>query len=423
MGKTLHDLDLDRVFFLSEFIGAKVFWGKKKIGHLSDIIIQESGRIPEVTDFIVRRPFGYQSLLVPWKNIEDITHNRVIIDVEAILPFEKEPADSEILLRDYVLDKKVLDLAGNEVEVVYDVKLILRKNRMYVSDVDFSKYGLLRRMGLKWLANFIYNLADKIKEETLSWDYIQPLEQLSSFSGTVKLKVLKEKLPDIHPVDLADMLEELDHDQRLVIFNQLETEQAADTLEEVEPRVQRDLISSIDVNRAAELINDMTPAQAADVLAILPANDAENILKLLDPDAVKKIDILLKNHDETILNYATSHFLRFSPETKVKHILSQFRHLAKNKDVIMYIYVVDVHDTLQGVVDVKELLQASVEQKLGDIMITHVISVRPKDTLNRVAAMFSRYGFRAIPVTDEYGHILGVLPYRDIMNLKHHFLN
>ena len=93
------------------------------------------------------------------------------------------------------MDKKVLDIDDNELEVVYDVKLVMSNNKLYVTEVDSSKYGFLRRIGLKWLANFIYRLADKIKTDTIPWTYVQPLpENIDSFKGNVKLKVLKEKL-------------------------------------------------------------------------------------------------------------------------------------------------------------------------------------------------------------------------------------
>ncbi|MDD5457022.1 MAG: CBS domain-containing protein [Candidatus Margulisbacteria bacterium] len=416
-------LKTGQTFFLSEIIGAKVIWNGKRIGRLVDMIIIETEKIPEVTTFFIRRPFGYHSLLVPWEKVKESTKNQIIIDIENLEPYEKDPAEHQILLKDHVLDKKVLDLDDNEVEVVYDVRLFISGNKMYVSDVDFSKYGLLRRIGFKWLANFIYNLANIIKEETLSWNYIQPLpENLSSFKGNVKLKILKEKLSDIHPVDLADMLEELDHEHRLAIFNQLDTEQASDTLEEVEPRVQRDLISSIDIRRVAELINDMTPAQAADVLSILPAADADNIILHMDKDVVEKIQFLIDKHDEKIINFATPHVLKFSPQTQVKQVLDDFRHIAKDKDVVMYIYVVDDQEKLIGVVDVKELLQADMEEKLENIMITHVISLKPENTLRETASMFYRYSFRAIPLTDHEEKLIGVIPYRDIINLKHHFI-
>jgi magnesium transporter len=409
-----------KTFYLSEIIGRKVFFDDKKLGKLQDMVIVETGKLPEVTHLLVVRSFGYPSLLVPWERVVVITNSEIVIDIESLEQYEKIPNQSNILLKDYILDKKVLDLDDNEVDVVYDVKLVVRNGKLYATDVDFSRQGLLRRMGLTRLANLF---ADNLKEETLSWAYIQPLpEHIDRFSGDVKLKVLKEKLSDINPVDLADILEELDHEQRLVIFNELETDRAADTLEEVEPRVQRELISSIKKERAAELINNMTPAQAADILAILPAADADDILNLVDKENVRKVQFLLEKHDENILNFVTSRFIKFAPAITVKQIFDQYREIAKDKDVIMYLYVVGEGDKLLGVVDLRELLQARTEDTLESIMTPNVISLNPENTLLEATEMFSRYSFRAIPVTDENDTILGVIPYRDIMNLKHRFV-
>jgi magnesium transporter len=100
----------------------------------------------------------------------------------------------------------------------------------------------------------------------------------------------------------------------------------------------------------------------------------------------------------------------------------EYPRLAKNKVVIMYLYVVNEHDELLGVIDIKELLQADDAALLKDIMIDHIISLSPENTLKEAAAIFVRYGFRAIPVTDETNHLVGVVPYRDIMNLTHYFV-
>jgi magnesium transporter len=88
----------------------------------------------------------------------------------------------------------------------------------------------------------------------------------------------------------------------------------------------------------------------------------------------------------------------------------------------MYLYVVDDQDKLLGVIDIKELLMAKGADRLGDIMTETIISLNPDNTLKEASAMFARYGFRAIPVTDENGKILGVIHYRDMMNLNHRFL-
>lgn len=410
-------------YFLSEILGANIILHDKKLGKLSDILIKENGKIPVVTHFYVTRSFGNPSLLIPWENIRSMTTKEVAIDIESLEKYEGVPADDAVLLKDYILDKKVLDIEDREVEIVYDVKLVIRNNKLYVSDVDLSRYGLLRRMGLKGFANFIYKLADKIKDETISWTYIQPLPtKISSFKGNVKLKILKEKLSEIHPVDLADILEELDPEQRITIFNKLETEHASDVLEEINPNVQRDLVSSLRKEKAALLIDEMTPGQAADVLAALPSSEANPILKLLNEENAKKIQSILEKHEEKILNFVTLNFLKFTPDITVEQARSEYQRIARGKDVVMYLYVVDDHDKLLGVIDIKELLLAGDGALLKDIMVKNIISLKHESTLKEASTMFARYSFRAIPVTDENNKIDGVVLYRDVMNLTHHFL-
>ena len=414
---------IDAIYFLSDLLGTKVLNGYDRIGKLADIAIIEKDKLPVVTHFIVHRRFGHKSLLVPWEQVVAVNAKRIILDLEIIEQFEQEPTEDQILLNDHLLDKKVIDMDDNEIDVVYDIKLILRNKVLYVTDVDFSRYALFKRIGLLPLLEPFFGNTSLMKKDTLSWSYVQPLpKKIGSFTGNVKLNVLKEKLTEIQPVDLADILEELSGEQRLAIFNQLETEHASDTLEEIEPRVQRELISSIKKERAAELINDMTPAQAADIIAVLPVAEADEILKLIDREKAQKIQYMVDKHDEKIINLATIHIIKLSSLTRVSQVLEQYREIARDKDEIMYLYIVDEKDILLGIVDLKEVLKANVEDKLENIMTTNIIHLSPDNTLLEAAEMFSRYSFRAIPVLDANNMILGVVPYRDIMNLKHRFV-
>jgi magnesium transporter len=413
---------VEQSFFLSEIIGVKVLLNKKKVGKLTDLVMKENGPLPVVTHLLVSRPFG-ESALVAWENVSQINNHFIEISVENIETLPKEPPEGAIQVRDHILDKKALDLEGREVEVVYDVRLVKKGGKLYVSEVDLSRYGLLRRAGLTWLANIIYHLAESIQEQTISWTYIEPLpSSISSFKGNLQLKVLKETLGDMHPVDVADILEELDHDQRMAIFEELETEQASDTLEEINPSVQRQVVESLELEKAAELIDEMTPAQAADILAILPADEARDIIDLLDKENQEKIQPILDAQEEHILNLATDEILKYPPDATAEEVVDGYRTAAKGKDVIMYLYVVDAENRLLGVLDIKELLQSEEKALLGDIMTEQVISLEPDTSLKEAADMFSRYGFRALPVTDEHDHILGAVTYRDMMNLKHRFI-
>jgi magnesium transporter len=409
---------LEHEFYLSEILDRGVFVKKQRIGRLSDLAIVETGKLPEVTHVVVSRSFGYPALTVPWEKVLLISNNEVVLDIggEAMAQFEQAPQETLILLHDHILDKKILDMDDHEVEVVYDIKLAVQNGKLYAAEVDFSRYRALRRLGLHKLAKL---LTDRNKENRVSWLYVQPLPaQLGSFAGNVKLKVPKAELSEIHPVDLADILEELEGGQRVALFNALETEHASDTLEEVEPRVQRELIHAIEKERAALLINDMSPAQAADILAILPRDEADAILKLIDRDKSSKVEHIIAEHDEQILHYASLKLIRLPMTTPAVEVLDRYRELATGMDVVMYVYVTDAAGTLKGVVDIREMVAAEPGQTLGDIMTEHVIALPKDGTLREAAMLFERYDFRALPITDERDQLLGAVSSRDVRSLK-----
>lgn len=411
------------VLFLSEILGARIMLKGKKIGKLIDLMINDNKNFAEVTSIYVSRPFGYKSLIIPWDKVRFVEVNEIIVDLDDVEKYASEPPEGAALLKDQILDKKVLDMEDREVEVVYDIKMFLRNGKLYVSEVDTSRAGLLRRMGLKWLTNILYHPGDRAKEQTIPWTYVQPLpSNLSTFRGNIKINVLKEKLSEMPPVDLADILEEMDHEQRVKIFNELETEHASDTLEEIDPTVQRTLIASLKKDKVVQLISQMTPAQAADILSVLPMSEANTLMASLNPEMVRKVKSIMEKHEETVLNYATSKFIKIGPDVTAEQALAEYPKLAKDKAVIMYLYVTDANDKLLGVVDLRELLQADEATQLKDIMITLVISVTPNSTLKEASDLFERYEFRAIPVVDESDRIFGVLPYRDVMRLTHQFV-
>jgi magnesium transporter len=413
----------DLEILLSDILNVPVLRSGKKIGVLSDLVIVETAKIPEVRSLYVTRSFGKPSLLIPWDFVHTLTGRGIEVTIPDLPPYEAEPAEDVILLRDYVLDKKVIDLEENEVEVVYDIRLVLRNKKLYVTDVDTGKAARLRRLGLGLLAKLLYSPTDPEAEQLISWTCIQPLPtNIDRFKGNVKLNILKENLSEIHPVDLADILEEMDHEQRVMVFSSLEHEHASDTLEEIEPKVQREIISSLSTDKVVRLINDMTPGQAADILSVLPSAEAHVILDAMNAESARKVQAIINRQEEKVLHYTTQKILKFSPDTIVEYVQNDYPRHARDKDIIMYIHVVDENEHLLGIIDLRELLQADDKACLRDIMIENVITLSVDSTLKEAAQEFARYGFRSIPVIDEEHHLVGVIPYRDVMNLTHQFI-
>jgi hypothetical protein len=413
----------DLPLLLSDILNAPVLHSGKKIGSLNDLVIVETTKVPEVRSLYVSRSFGKPSLLIPWENITMFNRKGIEVNIDELKLFEKEPAEDVILLRDYVLDKKVIDLEENEVEVVYDIRLVLRNKKLYVTDVDTGKAARLRRLRVGFLANILYSPADSRAEQMIPWTCIQPLPtNIGRFKGNVKLNILKENLSEIHPVDLADILEEIDHEQRVMVFSSLDREHASDTLEEIEPKVQREIISSLSTEKVVQLINDMTPGQAADILSVLPSAEAHVILDAMNAESARKVQAILNRQEEKVLHYSTQKILKFPPDTTVDYVQNDYPRHARDKDVIMYIYVVDDKEHLLGVIDLRELLKADDKAFLQDVMTENVITLSTDSNLKEAAQEFARYGFRAIPVVDDDNHLVGAIPYRDVMNLTHHFV-
>jgi CBS domain-containing protein len=413
----------EKAYFLSELIGARVYLYGKKIGKLADVIVVDQGKLAEVTFIQIARPFGDPSLFIPYQKVRSFNPREISVDIEDTRAYVREPMPDEVLLKDYLLDKKVLDIEDREVEVVFDIRLALAGDKVYVTDVDISRCGLLRQLGLKFLANYFSKRNGEAQKNLIPWLYVQPLPpELGTLHGHVKLNILKERLSDIHPVDLADILEELDSSQRATIMEGLDTEHASDTLEEVEPAVQRDIVRSLRKDRVAELIREMTPGQAADILSVLPSEDKKAILKLLDPSQVTKIEEILEEQDLNIINFASTRFFKFPPDITVEEAQVKCREIAKRIDVVMYLYIVDPSDKLLGVADIKDLFMAEDNELLRDLMVENVITLNPGSTMKEALDLFTRYSFQALPLVGVNNVILGVVPCRDVMNVKHRVL-
>jgi CBS domain-containing protein len=412
---------MDQLSLLSDLRGRCVFLDNQKIGWVSDFVILDKDLVAEVTHVCVGQSFGRPTLFVPWQNVQTLTAKAAVLSPGTEASSMQSAPAGAVLLQDYIVDKKVLDVEGREVEVVYDVALVLRQNRLFVVGVDVSRRALLRRIGLKWLAKFTAGITDKLTDEIIAWNLVEPLPQeIGSFAGNIRLKVVKEELAKMPTVDVARILEQLTQEQRIALLNGLENGSASDALEELDPKSQREVIAALPRERAARLIDHMTPGQAADVLAVLPWSHANAILRLLGKEKAEKVQDILETKDERIADYISTDCVKLTPDSTALQARQSYQQ-AQARDAVAYLYVVDAEGTLLGVVGTTDLVMALDETPLGRIM-KKVVALGADGTLKDASEMFARYGFRALPVTDQHDRFLGIVPYRDVMNLKHRYL-
>lgn len=407
--------DIDTYWFLSDLLGYRVVAepGDRILGRVRDLVADARLPVPPVMGLVVGVP-RQPDLFVPWARVMEIGDKAIRVSHAAQQPLASPPeTPGEMLLKDQLLDKQIVDTAGAKVVRVNDLQLRQRGNSMVLAGVDVGLRGLMRRVGLqkateavlRWI--FSYQLGDNL----IKWHLVQPVGS----EHLLRLKLSQARLSRLHPADLADILEDLDPSTRARVFQALGTEMAADILEESEPKVQVSLIRNLPTEEASDILEQMSPDEAADVLQELDKGRAENLLKGMEQEQADQVRCLLDHDKETAGGLMTTDFLGLPPHETAAHALEVLGQEAPDLDVVYYIYVEDQDGHLLGVVSMRELLTADPESPLGTLMVTRLVAVDLDEDPDEVAELFAKYGFRALPVVDKMGRLHGVIRFKALL--------
>ena len=402
--------------FLSKILGRNIIGSTgEKLGRVYDLTAEFVEPYPIVTGIILQSAQKKNPVFVPWSDVLDMDRT---ISVSAKSVAELPPLrlkEGELLLKDALLDKQVVDTDGAKIRRVNDLQFLKTKHGLHLVHVDVGFRGLIRRVGLiKLMDVILQGLFDyKLKNHFISWKFTQPLNS----PDLLRLNIAQNRLSQIHPADLADILEELGIKERSAVFQALDVETAAETLEETDPKVQVSLINDMNSEKASDIIEEMSLSEAADLIGDLPRAKAEVILKEMEKDIADDVKELLAHPEQEAGGMMTTSYLSFGPLTTVKEALEKFRREAEDVDVVYYVYVTDEDERLLGVISLRDLILAAEDQKLGDIMDERVISVKLDDKADVIAEQFAKYAVTAIPVVDENEKMQGAIIFKNLLEI------
>jgi CBS domain-containing protein len=349
-------------------------------------------------------------MFIPWAKVLRIEDDAIFVqppdEGDKYPPFVDQPG--WILLDKHLMGRTIVDMDDRRVEVVNDLHLIESRKRLILVHADISFNGFLRRWGL---AKFHW-----IKDDLISWKYVQPLSVEDAIStDKLSLSVTRKQIHNLPSEDLADILEELDNDEKSALFSALNSEKAAETLADAEPRTQRQIIANLRKERARNIFSEMTIPQLAALFSVLPHDHVSDMMKLLTSEKAERVSSILSEREATAKGMMTDIFLTMPKKATVAEALTNIRQSGMEPEVISYIYVVDENGTkLVGVVDLRELVLSADNTMLEEIMSTHVVTAED-DTQEDLAELFAKYHYRMIPVVDSNDNILGIIQYNDIM--------
>jgi CBS domain-containing protein/sporulation protein YlmC with PRC-barrel domain len=408
------DQGLKEFYFFSEFLNRKVCNASgQRVGKITDLVAERTEPYPMIIGMMVRTR-GRKTYL-PWEKLVHIEPQLTLPEKELIDLKTSLPEKDTILLREEVMDKQIVDTFGAKVVRVNDLHFLRVDSRLRLVHVDVGFRGLMRRVGweklvdqaLRWFFSYV------LPNQFISWKYVQ----LLSGSDLLHLSVSQKKLSHLHPADLADIIEDLSGRDRSAIFHALDAETAAETLEEIDPKIQKALIETIPVEKASDIVEEMSPSDAADLLGDLPEERAEEILEGMEQERAEDLRELLVHPDETAGGLMTTAYLSLTPGDKIEAAIGRLKAEAQNLDIMDYIFIVDEEEVLQGVVSIRDLLTAHSHQTLAQIQAARVVSVKLDEDQNEVVEAFAKYGFRALPVVDDEGHLKGVISFRSVLGI------
>ena len=268
-----------------------------------------------------------------------------------------------------------------------------------VAEVEVGLRGAFRRVFKGVLPRArLESISRKFAARAIPWQFVDVIEP--DPARRVKLRIEHERLADIHPSDLADILEDLAPAEREAVFTSLDEEVAAETLEEVEPKLQKALLEKLDDERIADIVEEMDPGAAADLLSELPEDQSDAILEEMEPEERQEVEELLEFDENSAAGCMTTEFVYLGADATVAQAVQALRSFDGDPETVTEVYLLDEKRVLRGAVPLARLVMAQPETRLSVLAEPRVLSCPADMNQNELAEMFDKYNLHALPVVD-----------------------
>lgn len=399
--------------FLSRCIGLPVRDPSgEPLGTIADLIVAIGGRYPPVTGLVVRT--DQRRIFIPWSDVADFDEASARLRVRTIDIGKFRQRQNEILLKADLLDKQIVDIEGRKVIRVNDVCLDTVEGRLRLVAVDVGAAGLLRRLGAERpLRGLATRLGTSLPERYIDWEDVDPLD---STIASVRLRVPHGKLAELHPADLASIIEDLAPRDRVGVLAALDDEALADVVEELEPETQVDVMEDLTRERAADILEEMSPDDAADLVADLDQETRDEILAHMERDEAAEVQELLGYDEDSAGGLMTTEFIAVEERQTAGGAIDQLREMEPDAETIYYVYVLDGDGRLVGVLSLRDLIVAHPDSPIRDVMIREPKAVNVNADQDEVAEVVAHYNLLAVPVVDDDGAMMGIVTVDDALD-------
>ena len=228
----------------------------------------------------------------------------------------------------------------------------------------------------------------------------------------------KELMDDLHPADIAEFFQELDHDEFQFFVDLLDDDTAADVLMEMDEDDRKEILANMSNETIAkQFLEHLDTDDAVDLIQELDEKDRDEVISHID-DVEQAGDIidLLKYDDDTAGGLMGTEMIVVNENWSMPECVKQMRLQAEDMDEIYNVYVVDNDNRLRGVFPLKKMITHPSVSKIKHVMQEDPISVKTDTPVEDVALDFEKYDLVAMPVVDSIGRLVGRITVDDVMD-------
>ena len=383
----------------------------ERLGRVEDLIVRlADGGYPPVTGLKAR--IGGRELFVPVDRIAELAPGAVRLAGEKLSLKRFERRVGEVLLGQDVLGRKLVNVEADPPRLItaHELELACIEAWWRVVGVDPSTRARLRRALPRPLRRVV------VDRPFLDWADMEP------FVGHVpsaRLRFSHRKLANLHPAEIADLVEAASHDEGEEIIEAVgqDRELEADVFEELDEHHQLEFIRERPDPEAAAVVARMAADDAADLIVEIDQERRGRILALLPPTKRRQIEVLLGYNPSTAGGLMSPEFIGLGKDDTVAQAIEKVRSSDLAPGTLTTVYECGAEGGLSGSVLVVTLLRADVQTRIEEVAEHEPVWVRTDADLPEVARMMTDYNLVMLPVLDEEERMVGVVTVDDVLEL------
>jgi flagellar motility protein MotE (MotC chaperone)/sporulation protein YlmC with PRC-barrel domain len=408
---------------VTELLDASVYDAQGNyIGRARELCLVPTEQPGRIARLVITRG-RYQPLVARYDQVASAAPGVIRLNTGELQLDTYHPDESWLTVRKDVLDQQIIDLHGRKVVRVNDLDLveepISSHMELRVSQVDVGLGGALRRLLKGVVPPYIIRTLQKgLPTRSIPWEFVDLIEP--DPKRRVKLRLPHDKLAQLHPADLADIIEELAPAERDAVIEALPEATAAEALGEVKDELQARILEELDPNRAAGLLEQMPPDEAANVFADLSSDVATQVLEDMEGSEARELTELLQFAADSAGGLMTPEVFASVESTTVAQVAGALRGAEIAVDSLDTIYLIDNDNILVGAVPLGRLALAEPGAPLGTLRAEQLIFADAQTNEKRVFELFDKYNLRSLPVVDAEQRLLGMITVDDIVSRLWH---